>query len=46
MKQSGIEDPNSPINVQTLFHENINNPLSCKKIHNGQISPTLWQTVG
>lgn len=46
MKQSSIKDPKSPINVQTLFHETINNPLSCKKIHNGQISSDLWQTIG
>lgn len=45
IKQSK-ENPYSPINDQTLFHETINNPLSCKKIRNGQISSDLWQTIG
>lgn len=45
IKQSSM-NPNSPINVQTLFYETINNPFSCKKIHNGQISSDLWQTIG
>lgn len=34
------------LNVQTLFYETINNPLSCKKNPDGQISSDLWQTIG